>query len=105
METRFDDKDEAEKYKAAHRFDIAGESLTAEEIDEQKRNLINKIFTFGYMLHQYKSPSRAWAPMAMDNKSAKTKKAMAVVENLSFQDAILSFKDCETVRQECKING
>lgn len=75
METRFDDKEEAEKYKAAHRFDIAGESLTAEEIDEQKRNLINKIFTFGYMLHQYKSPSRAWAPMAMDNKIGEDKES------------------------------
>lgn len=75
METRFDDKEEAEKYKTAHRFDIAGESLTAEEIDEQKRNLINKIFTFGYMLHQYKSPSRAWAPMAMDNKIGEDKES------------------------------
>ena len=37
-------------------------------MEEQQQNLINKIFTMGYMLHHYKSPSRAWAPMAMDNK-------------------------------------
>lgn len=62
------DKEEALKYHAEHQFDISGEGLTSEEIEEQKKNLINKIFTFGYMLHHYKSPSRAWAPMAMDNK-------------------------------------
>lgn len=70
MEKRFEDCSYAEKhaYENAHRFDIAGEGLTAGEIEEQQQNLINKIFTMGYMLHHYKSPSRAWAPMAMDNK-------------------------------------
>lgn len=62
------DKEEALRYHAEHKFDISGEGLTPEEIEEQKKNLINKIFSFGYMLHHYKSPSRAWAPMAMDNK-------------------------------------
>lgn len=70
MEQRFEDRSYEEKqaYQNAHRFDIAGEGLTADEILEQQQNLINKIFTMGYMLHHYKSPSRAWAPMAMDNK-------------------------------------
>lgn len=68
METRFETNEEREAYRAAHKFDIAGEGLTDEEIQEQQQNLINKIFTMGYMLHHYKSPSRAWAPMAMDNK-------------------------------------
>lgn len=69
METRFEGDHEARHdYQARHRFDIAGESLTPGEIEEQQQNLINKIFTLGYMLHHYKSPSRAWAPMAMDNK-------------------------------------
>lgn len=70
LEYNFDDKSvgEAEAYREKHKFDIEGEGLTAEEVAEQKRNLINKIFTIGYMLHRYKSPSRAWAPQAMDNK-------------------------------------
>lgn len=68
LETNFESRDEAYEYHAAHKFDIAGQGLTDDEIAEQKQNLINKIFTFGYMLHHYKSPSRAWAPMAMDNK-------------------------------------
>ena len=57
-----------EEYKAAHKFDIAGPGLEASEIREQMQNLINKIFVIGYMMHRYKSPSRPWAPMAMDNK-------------------------------------
>ena len=31
-------------------------------------NLLNKIYAIGYNLHRYKSPSRAWAIYAMDNK-------------------------------------
>lgn len=68
METRFDSDAERTAYREAHRFDIMGEGLTDDEWQEQQQNLINKIFTLGYMLHHYKSPSRAWAPMAMDNK-------------------------------------
>lgn len=69
MEYRFeDDREAAEQYAKSHRFCIDGEGLSASEIDEQKQNLINKIFAIGYMLHRYKSPSRAWAPQAMDNK-------------------------------------
>lgn len=61
-------KDERRFYLEAHPFDIAGEGLTDEEIREQKQNLINKIFCFGYMMHKFKIVTRAWAPMAMDNK-------------------------------------
>lgn len=68
METRFGNDKERNQYRETHRFDISGESLTDDEKEEQQQNLINKIFTLGYMLHHYKSPSRAWAPMAMDNK-------------------------------------
>lgn len=62
------DIDQAERYKLEHKFDIAGPNLNQEEIEEQKLNLINKIFSIGFILHRYKSPSQAWAPQAMDNK-------------------------------------
>lgn len=70
MELPFENESYEKKleYQTRHRFDIAGEGLTADEQREQQQNLINKIFAMGYMLHHYKSPSRAWAPMAMDNK-------------------------------------
>lgn len=69
-ETNFEDKTKEEKrfYLETHPFDIEGEGLTDEEIREQKQNLINKIFCFGYMMHKFKIVTRAWAPMAMDNK-------------------------------------
>lgn len=61
------DPDAAEAYRKEHKFDIAGPALDASEVQEQKQCLINKIFTIGYMLHRYKSKSRAWAPFVMDN--------------------------------------
>lgn len=70
LEYNFAERDasEAEAYHRAHKFCIDGEGLTPEERHEQEQNLVSKLFAIGYMLHHYKSPSRAWAPMAMDNK-------------------------------------
>ncbi len=59
--------EEAAQYLEENRFNIAGSGLTAAEIQEQKQCLINKIFTIGFMMHRYKSESRAWAPFVMDN--------------------------------------
>lgn len=59
--------EEQERYREENRFNIAGPGLTAAEIQEQKQCLINKIFTIGFMMHRYKSMSRAWAPFVMDN--------------------------------------
>ena len=60
-------ENEAEQYRREHKFDISGEGLTPEEIQEQKRCLISKIFMIGYMLHRYKIRSKAWCPFLMDN--------------------------------------
>lgn len=70
LEENFKDESHevAEAYRKRHRFDIAGEGLTPEEMRIQKQNLIAKIFAIGYMLHRYKDPSRSWAPYCMDNK-------------------------------------
>ena len=70
LEYNFAERDasEAEAYHSAHKFCIDGEGLTPDEQHEQEQNLVSKLFAIGYMLHHYKSPSRAWAPMAMDNK-------------------------------------
>lgn len=58
----------AAEYSDTHRFCIDGAGLSDEEREEQETNLVSKLFAIGYMLHHYKSPSRAWAPIAMDNK-------------------------------------
>lgn len=55
-------------YQFFHKFCLDGDGLTEDEIAEQKLCLLNKLYTVGYMLHHYKSPSRPWAPIAMDNK-------------------------------------
>lgn len=70
LEYNFAERDasEAEAYHRTHKFCIDGEGLTPDEQHEQEQNLVSKLFAIGYMLHHYKSPSRAWAPMAMDNK-------------------------------------
>ena len=59
--------EEANQYRADNKFSIKGLNLTEEEQREQKLNLVNKIFAIGYMLHSYKSDSRAWATFAMDS--------------------------------------
>lgn len=68
METRFSTKEERNAYRLYHHFDIAGESLTEEEKEEQMMCLLSKMFALGYVLHKYKTPERAWALMAMDSK-------------------------------------
>lgn len=70
LEDSFDGraKIEAEEYFKNNRFEIAGENLSDDERLEQKLHLINKIYSIGYMLHQYKNESKAWCVFAMDNK-------------------------------------
>ena len=58
---------EREKYIKENKFTIDGKLLNADEVYEQKLHLINKIFSLGYLLHRYKTQSKAWAVFAMDN--------------------------------------
>lgn len=68
MEYRFGEDAAARRdYAATHPFELEGEGLTSEEIREQKRSLISKIFAIGYMLHRYKDKAKPWAPFVMDN--------------------------------------
>ena len=68
MEYPFESREERREYQAKHMFDIKGEGLSEIEIEEQKLCLLSKMFALGYILHQYKSPDRAWALMALDAK-------------------------------------
>lgn len=42
--------------------------LDDDQVYEQELHFINKLYCFGYMLHRYKDPSRAWALYIMDNE-------------------------------------
>lgn len=57
-----------DQYLKEHQYDIAGPLCTAEEIEEQKRHMVNKIFTIGYLMHRYKDRSKPWFVFAMDGK-------------------------------------
>ncbi|WP_304137357.1 primase-helicase family protein [Mesonia mobilis] len=56
------------KYREENKFNIAEEGLKLEQIAEQKLSLINKIFAWGYLLHDKKLDDKAWAVFAMDNR-------------------------------------
>ncbi|OJU36235.1 MAG: hypothetical protein BGN96_04570 [Bacteroidales bacterium 45-6] len=60
-----------EEYRSKYKFAIDGPRLDAEEIQEQKMHLLNKLFCIGYLLHRYKAENRAWCVFAMDNKIAE----------------------------------
>ena len=66
MESRFATEAERKTYAAAHKFDLWGEGLTQEEQEEQVLCFLNKLFAIGYMLHNYKNPSKPWAVYVMD---------------------------------------
>lgn len=60
--------EEDKKYREEHHWDILGPRLTEEEQIEQARHLINKLFCIGYMMHSYKSFSKAWGVWVMENR-------------------------------------
>ena len=76
IEEQFPGSPDAQRaYMELHPFEIAGDSLTEQQREEQAQCLLNKIFTIGYLLHAYKSPSRTWAAFLMDNRIAETNEA------------------------------
>jgi hypothetical protein len=72
LEEKVDLLSQAEKaaYLKEHKFSVTGPLLSPEEIAEQKQHLVNKIFSIGYLLHQYKNKARPWAIYAVDSKLA-----------------------------------
>ena len=55
-------------YKNNHKWDIAGPRLSKSEQEEQKNMLLNRLYTIGYLLHSYKSPSDGWMAWLMEIK-------------------------------------
>ena len=42
--------------------------LDDDQVYEQELHFANKVYTFGYLLHRFKDPSKAWCVYAMDNE-------------------------------------
>lgn len=75
-----------------------GNTLTADEIYEQKLHLINKIFSYGYLLHSYKKGSKAWMVYAMDNEvSEEGKSEGRTGKSLMLHRALFIFKKSEYI--------
>lgn len=75
LEYNFKDADDEQReaYFKAHHFCIDGEGLEPWELQEQHLNFKAKMFAIGYLLHAFKSPSRAWAVYAVDNCKCDSK--------------------------------
>lgn len=62
---------EAERYSSDNKFNIAGPNLTKEQAQEHKNHLVNKIFSIGYLLHNYKTYNKPWCVFAVDYNATK----------------------------------
>lgn len=91
-----DPKKEAE-YREQHKWDIASPRLTEEEQMEQQRNLANKLFTIGYLMHAHKSPSRAWGVWIMENKITEEDESSGGSGKTFMVRFLKQFKSTETV--------
>ena len=57
------------KYFAENHYQISGQRLTQEQINEQAICLLNKIYVIGYLMHRYKIASNAKAIWALEWKN------------------------------------
>ena len=62
------DAEEDRKFADKYHWAIMSPRLTEEEMVEQVSHLLNKMFCIGYLLHSYKSFSKAWGVWVMENK-------------------------------------
>lgn len=71
--------DQAKEYWKRNKHSLDSEEirqiLSPEEISEQKQHLANKIFVFGYLLHEYKDQAKPWAAYCMDAKLSEEGKS------------------------------
>lgn len=66
MET--DDKEADAKYAEKNRFNPFGSRLNADQMQEHLTNLLNKIYTYGYLLHHFKKDDMAKCVWIMESK-------------------------------------
>lgn len=74
-ETKELGKTQREEYLKENKFIIdnykkegSSTGLNDDQVYEQELHFVNKVYAYGYMLHRYKDPSKAWALYIMDNE-------------------------------------
>ena len=71
-----------------------GYKLNEDQILEQHLNLLNKLYSFGYLLHSHKNTTKAWLVLAMDNEIVDTDKSVGRSgKSLIFDQALSILKD------------
>ena len=78
-------------YIIKNKFNIAGELLTAEEVKQQKKILLNKMFAIGYLFHRYKDIDNAFAPWLMEYNVLDTDEAKGGTGKSFFMESIMKF--------------
>lgn len=91
----------ADTYISDHKFNIDGPLLTPEEIRAQKQCLINKIFTIGYLLHNYKSQETTWIPFVLDSTVDNDKNPSGCSGKSFMFRALSNFTRCATLSGCC----
>lgn len=100
-----EDVDGREAYRQANLFNLAGANLSADEIKEQKGHFANKIYVLGYLLHRYKSPSKAWMVYAMENNMVEDGESQGGTGKSFFMkclDYIINYKSIDGKTQDIK---
>lgn len=87
------------QYMREHHWDIDGPRLTEEEREEQRQHLANKMFCVGYMMHSYKSLSKAWAVWIMENRISEEDESGGGSGKTFMTKFLKQFKNTE------KVNG
>lgn len=106
---------EQDEYKEKFKFAIDGPNLSAEEIDEQKQHLLNKLFVIGWHLHAYKDPTKGWFSWGMDGKmsddgkshggSGKSLMFDATLRLMMPKNVFINARDPKKVESEFKYDG
>ncbi len=92
-----DDNKENYRYREEHHWDIMGPRLTEEEQEEQVLHLQNKIFSIGYLLHSYKSHSKAWCVWVLENKITEEEESSGGSGKTFMIRFLNKFKNMETM--------
>ncbi len=108
-------REEKEAYRLKNQFNLEEEGLTAEQIQEQKDHLINKIFAFGYLLHKEKRDNKPWLVFAMDNRisdiadsnggSGKSIMFDKAVRKLLLSNKVIPGRDKEIIKSQFMYEG
>lgn len=106
---------ERQEYQQANKFNIEEEGLTQQQIKDQKLHLVNKIFSFGYLLHKKKVRNKPWVVFAMDNRiseisdsnggSGKSLMYDQAVRNVLLSNKYINGRDREAVKDKHMFSG